>query len=86
MASKVKKYNHYIVLRRGKTKDYGCTTMGRFIVAAKNEKEAEQFVKDEIGKHINVSVYYKIPEWDVENYVQIRYGRKKLNYKEVIRE
>lgn len=86
MASKVKKYNHYIVLQRGKTKKWGCTTLGRYIVAAKNEKEAVQFVKNKFGKHINVSVYYKIPDWDVESYVQTRHERKKLDYKEVIKE
>lgn len=86
MASKVKNYNHYIVLQRGKTKDRGCTTLGRYIVAAKNKKEAVQFVKDKFGKHINVSVYYKILDWDVENYVKIRYKRNKLDYKEVIKE
>lgn len=85
MASKVKKYNHYIVIRRNKTQS-GYMISGRYIVAAKNEEEAEQFVRDLIGKHINVKTYYQIQEDKVQEYVNLRYNKDRLNYKEVIKE
>lgn len=86
MASKVKKYNHYIVLHSGKTKAMGCTILGRYIVAAKNEKEAEGFVRNHIGKHVKVRTYYQIKEDKVQEYVNLRYNKDRLNYKDVIKE
>lgn len=83
MASKVKRYNHYIVLHRARTKALGCTTLGRYIVAAKNEKEAEQFVKEAIGKYENVKVYYQLETDIVQEYVKLRHNKNKLDYREV---
>lgn len=59
MASKVKNSKAFIVLHKGMTHNRGCTTLGRYCVGAKNEKEAEQFVRDEIGKYNKVRVYYE---------------------------
>lgn len=46
-------------LRYGWRPLIGATTMGRFRVGAKNEKEAEQLVRDKVGKHIKCNVYYE---------------------------
>lgn len=59
MASSPKNVKAFIVLHKGMTYHSGCTTLGRYCVGAKNEKEAEQFVRDEIGKHHKVRVYYE---------------------------
>lgn len=85
MASKVKRYNHYIVLRRNRSQA-GYMISGRYIVAAKNEKEAEQLVRNQIGKHTDVKTYYQIKEDKIQEYVNSRYNRDKLDYKEIIKE
>lgn len=40
----------------------------RYLVGAKNEKEAEEILKKKIGKHAKVNVYYK----DENN--RVKYG------------
>lgn len=58
MASKPKS-NTYIVHHRGHTRDGGYTVLGRYKVGARNEKEAEDFLRKIVGKHTKVKVYYK---------------------------
>lgn len=57
MASKPKNINEYIVLRRAKTKKYGCTVIGRYRVCAKNEKEAIEIAGENIGKHCKLDSF-----------------------------
>lgn len=58
MASKPK-CKTYIVLHRGQASHGGYTTLGRYIVGARNEKEAESLLRGSVGKHAKVSVYYE---------------------------
>lgn len=58
MASKPKQRT-FIVLHRGQSEHGIFTTLGRYRVGARNEKEAEDLVKAEVGKHIKVKVYYE---------------------------
>lgn len=59
MSSKPKNVKTYIVHHRGKAHHGGYTILGRYIVGAKNEKEAEKFLRETIGKHAKVKVYYE---------------------------
>ena len=71
MSSKVKNSKTYVVL------EHGCfgqkTTIGRYLVGAKNPKEAEEILRANIGKHRSVRTYYEEK-------------KKLLKYKEVVKE
>lgn len=54
MSSKVKDCKAYIVHHNSYKR-----CIGRYCVGAKNEKEAEEFLRNEIGKHEKVKVYYE---------------------------
>lgn len=51
----------YIVHHRGQTNHGGYTVLGRYKIGARNEKEAEDLLRKEVGKHSKVKVYYE--EW-----------------------
>ena len=55
MASKPKQARSYVVHHRASNR-----VVGRYRVGAKNEKEAEQFLRDHIGKHAKVTVYFEM--------------------------
>lgn len=59
MASKPKQARSYVVHHRGRELGFP-TVLGRYRVGAKNEKEAEQFLRDHIGKHAKVKVYFEM--------------------------
>lgn len=59
MSSKVKDCKAYIVHHRGRSTKGFATIFGRYCVGAKNEREAEEFLRREVGKHAKVRVYYK---------------------------
>jgi hypothetical protein len=60
MASKVKNSKVYIVLQGG---NYGQpTTIGRYRVGAKNEREAEEILRNHLGKHIKARTYYEVKD------------------------
>jgi hypothetical protein len=59
MASKPKTKN-YIVHHRGQAHHGGYTVLGRYKVGARNEKEAEDLLKEVVGKHAKVKVYYEV--------------------------
>lgn len=59
MANKKKYKKTYILLHRGRSKDKGCIVFGRYRVGAKNKKDALTLLKNEIGKHCNIEVYYE---------------------------
>jgi hypothetical protein len=51
------KLSNYIVLQYG---TYGQpTVVRRYRVGARNEAEAEQLLRNRLGKHVQVKVYYK---------------------------
>lgn len=52
----------YIVHHRGRASHGGFTVLGRYRVGAKSEKNAEDLLRQEIGKHCNVKVYYEKKE------------------------
>lgn len=54
MSSKPKNEKAYIVHHNGHKR-----CIGRYCVGAKNEKEAEEFLRKEVGKHEKVKVYYE---------------------------
>jgi len=54
MASKPKGSKTFIVHHRASN-----TIVGRYKVGAKNEKEAESFLRVHVGKHAKVKVYYE---------------------------
>lgn len=58
MASKPKTKT-YIVHHRGQASHGGYTVLGRYKIGARNEKEAENFLKEVVGKHAKVKVYYE---------------------------
>ena len=58
MANK-KLSNTYIVHHRGKSAERGCCVYGRYKVGAKHEEEAESLLKEIVGKHAKVKVYYQ---------------------------
>lgn len=58
--SNKKPANTYIVQHRGKSAERGCTVFGRYKVGAKNEKEAEALLREVVGKHAKVKVYYQV--------------------------
>ncbi|PGT89907.1 hypothetical protein [Bacillus thuringiensis] len=49
----------YIVHHRGRASHGGFTVLGRYRVGAKSEKDAEDLLRQEIGKHHKVAVYYE---------------------------
>jgi hypothetical protein len=49
----------YIVHHRGRADNDRFTVLGRYKVGARNEKEAEDFLKEVVGKHAKVKVYYE---------------------------
>ena len=59
MASKPKGVKTFIVHHRGQTHHGGYTVLGSYKVGAKNEKEAEDFLREVVGKHAKVKVYYE---------------------------
>ncbi|PER55857.1 hypothetical protein CN495_08890 [Bacillus thuringiensis] len=63
----------FIVHHRGRASHGGFTVIGRYRVGAKNEKNAEELLREEIGKHNKVSTYYAD-------------GKNDLKYGEVVRE
>ena len=71
MSSKVKKSKTFVVLENGHAGQ--SRTVGRYLVGAKNSKEAELILRNNIGKHKSVRTYYEEKE-------------KLLKYKEVIKE
>lgn len=58
MASKPKSKT-YIVLHNGLNERGIVTTFGRYRVGARNPKEAETLVREVVGKHAKVKVYYE---------------------------
>lgn len=66
MASKPKTKD-FIVHHRAKTKSKGCTVLGRYLIGAKNAKEAEDILKNHIGKHCNVTVYHECKESELKH-------------------
>lgn len=58
MASKPKSRT-FIVHHRGQAHHGGFTVLGRYRIGARNEKEAESLLKDVVGKHAKVKVYYE---------------------------
>lgn len=72
MASKTKRSKTYIVHHRGHSQHGGYTTLGRYRVGAKNEKEAEMYLRNKIGKHHKVRVYYEEKEKLLSNGVVIK--------------
>lgn len=58
LASKPKSKT-YIVHHRGQAHHGGYTVLGRYKVGARNEKEAESLLRDHVGKHAKVQVYYE---------------------------
>lgn len=73
MASKPKRTKTFVVHHRGRSNSGGCLTFGRYLVGAKNEEEAEAILREKVGKHSKVRVYYEEK-------------KKLLPYREVIRE
>ncbi|PES54478.1 hypothetical protein [Bacillus thuringiensis] len=61
MASKPKSKT-FVVHRRGRANHGGCTILGSYRVGARNEKEAEDFVRSKIGKHAKVKTYSQLEE------------------------
>jgi len=59
MASKPKNVKTYIVHHRGQASHGGYTILGRYRIGAKNEKQAEDLLRDVVGKHAKVKVYYE---------------------------
>lgn len=57
MSSKPKNIKTYIVLQSGCHNQP--RTIARFRVGARNEKEAIELVKKEIGNHASLKVYYE---------------------------
>ncbi|ADO59992.1 hypothetical protein SKN87_26240 (plasmid) [Paenibacillus polymyxa] len=49
----------YIVHHRGQVIHGGYTVLGRYKIGARNEKEAKQFLREKVGKHTKVKVYYE---------------------------
>lgn len=49
----------FIVHHRGQAHHGGYTVLGRYRVGARNEKEAIELVRKEVGKHAKVRVYYE---------------------------
>jgi hypothetical protein len=49
----------FIVLHNGQASHGGYTTLGRYKVGARNEKEAETLLRGVVGKHAKVNVYYE---------------------------
>lgn len=58
MASKPKAKT-FIVHHRGQAQHGGFTILGRYQVGARNEKEAESLLREVVGKHAKVKVYYE---------------------------
>lgn len=71
MASKPK-CKTYIVLHRGQASHGGYTTLERYVVGARNEKETESLLRNIIGKHTKVSVYYEDKDKTVPHGVVIK--------------
>jgi hypothetical protein len=60
VSSKPKEAKTFIVLHRNSSGGGPCNLpLGRYRVGAKNAEEAEQFLRDEIGKHRKVKTYYE---------------------------
>ena len=50
----------YIVLQGG---NFGQPrTIGRYRVGARNEREAEEILRDHLGKHIKARTYYEVKD------------------------
>lgn len=62
MASKPKNSKTYIVHHRGQASHGGYTVLGRYRVGAKNPEEAESFLREVVGKHAKVKMYYEEQE------------------------
>lgn len=58
MASKPKAKT-YIVHHRGQANHGGYTVLGRYRIGARNEKEAEELLRETVGKHAKVKMYYE---------------------------
>ncbi|MGX5609931.1 hypothetical protein ACWKTZ_26540 [Bacillus cereus] len=71
MASKPKAKT-YIVHHRGQASHGGYTVLGRYKIGARNEKEAENFLKEVVGKHDKVKVYYEDKKEIVSHGIVIR--------------
>ncbi|MEH6848185.1 hypothetical protein [Bacillus thuringiensis] len=52
----------FVVHHRGQASHGGYTILGGYRVGARNEKEAEDFVKNKIGKHAKVKTYRQLEE------------------------
>ncbi|MFF2531310.1 hypothetical protein ACFVS2_20620 [Brevibacillus sp. NPDC058079] len=64
MASKPKSKT-YIVHHRGQAHHGGYTVLGRYKIGARNEKEAESLLRNVVGKHAKVKVYYEEKNEDI---------------------
>lgn len=72
MASKPKSKT-FIVQHRGRIQN-SCMILGSYIVGARNAQEAEELLRNVIGKHAKVKVYYEdknkvVPHGSVERRV-----------------
>lgn len=64
MASKPKNVRVFIVHHNGR-KNGGCVCLGRYKIGARNETEAETLLREVVGKHAKVKVYYE----DLKSYM-----------------
>lgn len=69
----MKEIKTYIVLERKTTKGTMSTTIGRYKVGAKDEKEALKIIREKLGKLRKFNVYYQAEQ-------------NTMKYKEVVKE
>ena len=62
MASKQKGVKTYVVHHRGQASHGAYTILGRNRIGAKNEKQGEEFLRKEVGKHVKAKTYYEEKE------------------------
>lgn len=72
MSSKPKRTKTFIVHHRGQASHGGYTVLGRYKVGAKSKEQAEELLRQEVGKHCKVKVYYEDKDGVMPHGVVIR--------------
>ena len=79
MPSKPKTKLH-CVTHRGRAQNGGFTILAQYMVSARNEKEAIQFVGKKVGKHKKLTAFQVVSEHRLRDFHHLKHGQVVQRY------
>lgn len=73
----------YCVTHRGRAHHGGFTILAQYMVSARNEKEAVQFVGRKVGKHKKLTAFQVMSEQRLRDYDYLKHGQVVQRYSKI---